>query len=116
MGIFTLVMPRCLTVVSLAVLATGLLAVAACGDTGLQPGVDENVIDTVTLYAVDGTARHGQAHTIDGDCGAEGLADVPQLDRVFHLCELRGQRAIYHAPGRGRLPPSPKLRRRPGVQ
>ena len=47
---------RGLTGASLASLALGLLTVTACGDTKLQPGFDENVVDTVTLYALDGTA------------------------------------------------------------
>lgn len=42
--------------VSLVSLGFGLLTILACGNTGLQPGIDANVIDTVSLYAVDGTA------------------------------------------------------------
>ncbi|HKE90610.1 MAG TPA: hypothetical protein VKB45_09750 [Gemmatimonadales bacterium] len=49
-------MSRGLTGASFASLALGLLTVAACGDTGLQPGILANVVDTVTLYALDGTA------------------------------------------------------------
>ena len=41
---------------SLASLALGLLTVTACGDTKLQTAFDTNVVDTVTLYALDGTA------------------------------------------------------------
>ena len=49
-------MRRCLTAASLASLAFGLLTIAACGNsTGLPTG-QQNVIDTVSLYALDGTA------------------------------------------------------------
>jgi hypothetical protein len=44
------------SVASFASLVLGLLTLTACGDTGLQPGLDANVIDTISLYAVDGTA------------------------------------------------------------
>ena len=49
-------MSRGLAGASLAFLVFGLLSVLACGDTGLQPGIDANTIDTVSLYALDGTA------------------------------------------------------------
>ena len=49
-------MSRCLTAALFASLALGLLASVSCGDNGLQPGPDANTIDTVSLYAVDGTA------------------------------------------------------------
>jgi len=49
-------MSRGLTGASLASLIFGLLTVLACGNTGLQPGIVANAVDTVSLYAVDGTA------------------------------------------------------------
>lgn len=49
-------MSRGLPSASLASLVFGLLTVLACGDTGLQPGIIVNAIDTVSLYAVDGTS------------------------------------------------------------
>jgi hypothetical protein len=49
-------MSRGLTGASLASCALGLLTIAACGNTGLQPGVNPNTVDTVSLYALDGTA------------------------------------------------------------
>ncbi len=49
-------MSRGLTGASLASLIFGLLTVLACGNTGLQPGLNVNTIDTVSLYALDGTA------------------------------------------------------------
>ncbi len=45
-----------LTGASLASLVIGLLTIAACGNTGLQQGIYVNAVDTVTLYALDGTA------------------------------------------------------------
>ena len=78
-------MPRCLTVVSLAVLATGLLAVAACGDTGLQPGGDPNVIDTVTLYAVDGTALDLPSGFSIATPHAVRTDLTPNFDFVFNI-------------------------------
>src|SRR5262252_6179808 len=41
---------------SFASLVLGLLTVTACSETTLPRGLDQNVIDTVSLYAVDGTA------------------------------------------------------------
>jgi hypothetical protein len=49
-------MSRGLPGASLASIALGLLTIAACGNTGLQPGVNPNTVDTVSLYALDGTA------------------------------------------------------------
>ena len=49
-------MPHSRCAALLASLALALLTFAACNDTGLQPGIDQNVIDTVSLYALDGTA------------------------------------------------------------
>ncbi len=49
-------MSRGLAGASFAFLALGLLTLAACGYAGLQPGIYANVVDTVTLYALDGTA------------------------------------------------------------
>ena len=48
-------MPRCLTAASLAAPALVLLTIA-CGNTGLPTGVSQNVVDTVSLYALYGTA------------------------------------------------------------
>jgi len=48
-------MRRCLTAASFASPALVLLTIA-CGDTGLPTGVSQNVVDTVSLYALDGTA------------------------------------------------------------
>ncbi len=47
---------RGLTGASLASLVVGFLTVAACGNTGLQPGIVVNAVDTLSLYALDGTA------------------------------------------------------------
>jgi hypothetical protein len=49
-------MSRSLTGATFASFALGLLTIAACGVTGLQPGIYANTVDTVTLYALDGTA------------------------------------------------------------
>lgn len=50
-------MPRCLTVVSLASLALVTFVIADChSSTGLPAGLDTNIEDTVSLYALDGTA------------------------------------------------------------
>ena len=46
---------RGLTGATFASLALGLLTLTACGNTKLQAGFDANVVDTVTLYALDGT-------------------------------------------------------------
>ena len=48
-------MSRGLTGAALASLVFGILTVLACGNTGLQPGLSANTIDTVSLYALDGT-------------------------------------------------------------
>lgn len=50
-------MPRGLSAALFASSALVLMSIAACGGgTGLPTGVDANVIDTVSLYALDGTA------------------------------------------------------------
>ncbi len=50
-------MPRCLTAASLGTLVSAVLTITACGNsTGLGTGVYQNTVDTVSLYALDGTA------------------------------------------------------------
>jgi hypothetical protein len=78
-------MSRGLTGASLASLALGLLTIAACGNTGLQPGLNANTVDTVSLYALDGTAldlpsafRIAAPHVLRTDQGSD-------FDFVFNL-------------------------------
>ena len=78
-------MSRSLTGASFASFALGLLTIAACGNTGLQPGVNANTVDTVSLYALDGTAldlpsafRIASPHVLRTDQGSD-------FDFVFNL-------------------------------
>jgi hypothetical protein len=78
-------MSRGLTGASLASLVFGLLTVLACGYTGLQPGIIANTVDTLSLYAVDGTAldlpsafRIASPHVLRTDQGSD-------FDFVFNL-------------------------------
>jgi hypothetical protein len=78
-------MSRGLAGASLASLVFGLLTVQACGNTGLQPGIIANAVDTVSLYALDGTAldlpsafRIASPHVLRTDQGSD-------FDFVFNL-------------------------------
>jgi hypothetical protein len=78
-------MSRGLSGASLASLVFGLLTVLACGYTGLQPGIIANTVDTLSLYAVDGTAldlpsafRIAAPHVLRTDQGSD-------FDFVFNL-------------------------------
>ncbi len=90
-------MSRSLTGASLASLVFGLLTVLACGDTGLQPGLNVNTIDTVSLYALDGTAldlpsvfRIASPHVLRADQNSD-------FDFAFNL--IAGDSAVLLPPG-----------------
>ncbi|HXJ29887.1 MAG TPA: hypothetical protein VNG35_04585, partial [Gemmatimonadales bacterium] len=78
-------MSRGLTGAALASLVFGLFTVLACGNTGLQPGIVVNQVDTLSLYALDGTAldqpsafRIASPHVLRTDQAAD-------FDFVFNL-------------------------------
>jgi hypothetical protein len=86
-------MSRCLTGASLASLALGLLTITACGDTGLQPGIDANVVDTVSLYALDGTALDLPSAFSIAKPNAVRTDLTSSFDFVFNI--TRGDTAVF---------------------
>lgn len=94
-------MSRGLTGAALASLIFGLLTVPACGNTGLQPGIDVNTDTTVSLYALDGTAldlpsafRIAAPHVLRTDQSSD-------FDFAFNL--TAGDSAVLLPPGAVRL-------------
>lgn len=75
-----------LTGASLASLVIGLLTIAACGDSGLQPGIYANAVDTVTLYALDGTALDlPSAYSVSYPAGVVRTDQTSALDFAFNI-------------------------------
>lgn len=87
-GYLDATMSRSLSGASFASLALGLLTVTACGNTGLQPGIDANVIDTISLYAVDGTALNLPSAFSIAKPNAVRTDLTTNFDFVFNLTPL----------------------------